>query len=125
MKAATLEGCPLAPHPEVELKLEVADIRALERCPLLRTRARPPKSKDLVSVYFDTKKLKLRTHGLSLRVRRVNGHHLQTIKQNATGNQAALSRNEWEAEIDGDAPDLGSCHGTPVEPLATRSSAAR
>jgi len=54
---------------EVELKLEVtpASLMALKKIPVLRT-LRGKQSAE-VSVYFDTKKHKLRRKGLLLRVR--------------------------------------------------------
>jgi hypothetical protein len=37
---------------------------------------------ELVSVYFDTQRLKLRKKGVSLRLRHIGGQHLQAIKLN-------------------------------------------
>jgi inorganic triphosphatase YgiF len=104
-------------HTEIELKLEVAaaELRRLEHSSLLR--GTQSKRQQLVSVYFDTDNLKLRRRGLSLRVRRANGAHIQTIKRNGSGNGTALSRDEWEAEISGDAPNLGAARGTALEAL--------
>ena len=74
----------MSPPREIELKLEVPaqSIARLNRSPLLKgatTASRKPAT--LVSVYFDTDKLKLRNKGLSLRVRRIGRRHVQTIKQ--------------------------------------------
>jgi triphosphatase len=93
---------------EVELKLEVPvqGLRKLERSRLLRENHLPRKGLELVSVYFDTGKLKLRKKGVSVRVRHFGGQHLQTIKRNEPGNGATLSRNEWENEIDDTNLDL-------------------
>jgi inorganic triphosphatase YgiF len=71
---------------------------------------------DLVSTYFDTAKHKLKRHGLTLRVRRMDGKHIQTIK--ATG--AQFGRGEWETEVKDGAPDLGRADGTPLERLASK-----
>jgi inorganic triphosphatase YgiF len=106
---------------EVELKLEVSveGLRKLDRSHLLRANHLRRKSAELVSVYFDTRRLKLRKKGVSLRVRHVGGQHLQTIKRNEPGNGATLSRNEWESEIDGTNLDLEAARGTALEPLLT------
>src|SRR5438128_2107168 len=104
---------------EIELKLEVPahSIARLNRSSLLKgeaTVSRKPAT--LVSVYFDSAKLKLRKKGLSLRVRRIGRRHVQTIKQ--VGESAALfSRNEWEREIGGKEPDLDAARETALEPL--------
>jgi inorganic triphosphatase YgiF len=70
----------------------------------------------LTSVYFDTDDFVLREHGVSLRVRKVDGHRLQTIKANSS---AFISRDEWETEIDRDQPKLELAHGTALAPLLT------
>src|SRR5690242_2197902 len=93
---------------EVELKLEVfSDAAGALRLPWLRRLATGPiQRRKFASVYFDTRKSKLRDHGVSLRVRRVGGKRLQTIKADGDGAAGAFGRREWEAEIDGDEPDL-------------------
>src|SRR5262249_8265291 len=64
---------------EIELKLEVPveGLRKLQRSQLLRNNHLPRKVGELVSVYFDTRKLKLRKKGVSLRVRHVGRQHLR------------------------------------------------
>ena len=105
---------------EIELKLEVPanGLSRLGRSRLLKGATRKPAS--LVSVYFDTDKLKLRDKGLSLRVRRIGATHVQTIKQE--GGQAApfLARDEWEREIPGRQPDLEAAQDTALEPLLSK-----
>jgi triphosphatase len=112
---------PMAAPREIELKLEipVEGLRKLKRSRLLRGNHLPGKGTELVSVYFDTRNLKLRKKGVSLRVRHVDGQHLQTIKRNELGNGATLSRNEWETEIDGKNLDFEAARGTALEPLLT------
>jgi uncharacterized protein YjbK len=64
----------MSPTRELELKLEVPihSLHRLSRSSLLQAaRKRPSKPATLVSVYFDTDKLRLRNKGVSLRVRRV------------------------------------------------------
>src|SRR5262249_34808470 len=53
--------------------------------------------------YFDTDKLALRKHGLSLRVRRDGRQHLQTIKSD--NGQALDTRGEWESAVQSDMPE--------------------
>ena len=105
------------PNKEVELKLELApaSLPALKKVPLLRSPNSPPTHTREISVYFDTDKHKLRRKGLILRVRRIGKRHVQTIK--ATGNSAPFERDEWEAEIAGEEPDLSLAGGTALEPL--------
>ena len=100
---------------EVELKLEVtpASLMALKKIPVLRT-LRGKQSAE-VSVYFDTKKHKLRRKGLLLRVRRIGRRHIQTIK--AAHSAVPFERDEWEAEVTGDGPDLSQAAGTALEPV--------
>ena len=102
---------------EVELKLELApaSLPVLKKVPLLRALKTPSKHTKEISVYFDTDKRKLRKKGLMLRVRRIGKRHVQTIK--AAGNSAPFERDEWEAEIAGEEPDLSLASGTTLEPL--------
>jgi len=103
---------------EVELKLDVPaySLARLGRSSVLNNSVKPRKPATLVSVYFDTKKQKLRSKGLSLRVRRIGRRHVQTIKQDGEST-ALFVRNEWEHEIDGKQPDLGVAQHTALEPL--------
>jgi len=93
----------------------VQGLQKLERSQLLPGNHSPLKGAELVSVYFNTGRLKLRKKGVSPRVRHVGGQHLQTIKRNEPGNEGTLSRNEWETEINGKDLDLKAARGT-VEP---------
>ncbi len=113
----------MSPPREIELKLEVPaqSIARLNRSPLLKgatTASRKPAT--LVSVYFDTDKLKLRNKGLSLRVRRIGRRHVQTIKQESGESAALFARNEWEREIAGAQPDLDAARNTALEPLLSK-----
>lgn len=65
------------------------------------------------STYFDTPDKKLRTRGYTLRVRKVGGRFIQTLK--STGNGAGLfQRGEWEYEIEGQEPDPDKLLHTPL-----------
>jgi triphosphatase len=111
---------------EIELKLEPKNtdfrtiVGTLESSTLLHPSAVRAESKELVSVYFDTSKLKLRKHGVSLRVRHFGDHHVQTIKRDGSGEGVVLSRDEWECEVEDRTPDLGAARGTALEPLLSR-----
>jgi triphosphatase len=70
---------------------------------------------DLSSVYYDTPDWALRKQGITLRVRRVNGAFLQTIKREAGSN--LFDRGEWENEIRAAEPDRSAFAGTPVEDI--------
>jgi inorganic triphosphatase YgiF len=86
------------PH-EIELKLEmpVSGTRALQRDALFRRER--GKRYDVVSVYFDTNKLKLRKNGVSLRIRRIDNRFVQTIKYDGAAKGAVLDRSEWETQV--------------------------
>jgi len=109
---------------EVELKLEVPS-RAIGRLKRLRTRHRDGRAqeKDLVSVYFDTAKHKLRKHGMSLRVRHIGDKRVQTIKANRQSAAGLFSRSEWEKRIDRDTPDLSATHNTALDGLMSEKLA--
>src|SRR5215471_12973139 len=110
----------MSPAREVELKLEVPahSFYRLARSSLLRAaRKKSSKPATLVSVYFDTDKLKLRDKGLSLRVRRIGRRHVQTIKQESGQKAALFDRNEWERDIGGKQPDLDATQDTALQPL--------
>lgn len=113
------------PPQETELKLDVAPsaLAHLARSAALKGHARP-RSKNIVSVYFDTADFQLRKAGFTLRVRRDGRRRLQTVKQE--GRRAALlSRNEWEQPIRGNLPDIEAARGTGLKPLLTKKLARR
>src|SRR5690242_12678016 len=99
---------------EVELKLEVppSSIGKLRRMHALRGRNGKARDKDLVSVYFDTAKHKLRRHGMSLRVRHIGEARVQTVKANRDAAVGLFQRHEWETPIAGDTPDLRATRHT-------------
>ena len=102
---------------EVELKLATSRnaLRKAMALPWLRKMAGDTvMHQHLTSVYFDTPKLALRDHGVSLRVRRAGDHRLQTIK--ATSG-TLVTRDEWEQSIEGDQPKLELARKTALAPL--------
>ena len=113
----------MSPAREVELKLEVpADsLNRLARSSLLQAaRKKPSKPATLVSVYFDTDRLKLRDNGLSLQVRRIGRHHVQTIKHE-NGENTIFGRNEWEHPTAGRQPELDVTKDPALRPLFSKN----
>lgn len=98
---------------EVELKLELdpKDAGDLRSHPLLAGAEASTRAQH--STYFDTKKNALRKAGYSLRVRRVDGCNVQTVKQSG-GGAGLFDRPEWEVRIDGERPDAEALAETPV-----------
>lgn len=108
---------------EIELKLEIpasATRKATSPAWLRELACGAVKRETLTSVYFDTDKLKLRDHGVALRVRHIGKKRLQTIKVIQKGGRGALGRGEWEGEIVGSKPDLALAKGTALAPLMTK-----
>ena len=59
----------------------------------------------LVSTYFDTKDRALARRGCVLRVRKRDGHFIQTVKSAGAGGDSPLVRGEWEDPVAGEHPD--------------------
>jgi inorganic triphosphatase YgiF len=102
---------------EVELKFDVepggADLA--RAAPTLTTP--PAVERELETVYFDTKKGALRDAGFSLRVRRTGDRFVQTAKRRRGKSAGLFVRQEWEAQVDGLAPDLKMLRRTPLKRL--------
>jgi inorganic triphosphatase YgiF len=95
---------------EVELKLLLspADNDTLLRLPLIASRASAPvRAQQLSARYFDTPDLHLLRHGAGLRVRKVDGVWIQTMKAGGSVQSGLHSRNEWEGPVDRPWPRLG------------------
>jgi triphosphatase len=106
----------MKPAQEIEVKFAApAEVlpRLQHQFPAKAIRAAKPKS--VVSVYFDTDKLNLRKHGLTMRVRRNGKQRLQTVK--AGDGQAVTTRGEWEHAVRSDQPDFKALRGTPAEKI--------
>jgi triphosphatase len=114
-----MDGTATTPQKEVELKLELppGSLPALMKVPLLKPFKARRRRTNEVSVYFDTDRRKLRRNGVLLRVRRVGGRHVQTIK--AAGGSTPFERDEWEAEIAGEQPDLTFAADSALAPLVS------
>lgn len=92
---------------EIELKLAVTaeDRSKLYKHPLL-TNAGQPQLQDLSARYFDTPDLALRRHRIGMRVRKIDGRWIQTIKAGGRARAGLHERHEWEDEVDSAGPDV-------------------
>jgi inorganic triphosphatase YgiF len=102
---------------EVKFRVPRHHLSALAHLKVAGSKVGERAESDLTSTYFDTRKRKLKQHGLLLRVRQSNGKHIQTIKKVTA---AEFGRGEWESEIAGGHPDLGEADGTPLQRLASK-----
>ena len=103
-----MTGDPPASHEdekEIKLRMRRADVSLLSRHHLVRSSSKsPPLKQHLVSVYYDTSDHRLYANGLTLRVRRDRGAHLQTIKSGLAAD--GLTRQEWHRKVAGKRPEL-------------------
>ena len=96
---------------EVELKLLLmsADAVAFRRLALLPQLAvGKPQTQRLSTTHFDTPALRLKEHGMELRVRRAGRVWTETLKAGGRVIAGLPQRQEWEARIDGPRPDLAA-----------------
>ena len=94
---------------EFELKVELSesDMRRLAfEGPFGNFDVGPPIRKKLKSVYFDTPKHDLHAAGISLRLRRVNGGWLQTVKADQRIVDGVSNPLELESPVAAKEPDL-------------------
>ncbi|WP_298378908.1 CYTH and CHAD domain-containing protein [uncultured Bradyrhizobium sp.] len=76
----------------------------------------------LETVYYDTPERLLFQHGMSLRVRRSGKSYIQTLKLAPNGAQP-LTRRQWEAAVEGIAPDLARFPADEIgDPVAALSN---
>jgi inorganic triphosphatase YgiF len=102
---------------EIKFRVPRRNLGALPRFTVPGCKIGKRSESDLHSIYFDTRKHKLKRHGLLLRVRQADGKHIQTIKKTSG---AQFGRGEWETEIRGRTPDLDEANGTPLQRLASK-----
>ncbi len=87
---------------EIKLLLPPASRAAVEAHPLFA--AAPPRRVHNLSTYYDTPDFALRARGVALRLRRADGHVVQTVKS-LDGGSGFASRGEWEWPVASDALD--------------------
>jgi triphosphatase len=110
---------PSVPH-EIELKLRVHP-DALEQ---LRANSRfeslirgDVNAQSLRSTYYDFEDLALRRNQLTLRIRQIGPHRVQTLKSAGIDGAPYLKRMEIELPVEGDAPDLRFLEASPLASL--------
>jgi triphosphatase len=110
---------------EVELKLDVppSEVARLKKRGLAGLGEAA--SERLSSVYYDTPKHALHKKGLTLRVRAIGDHYVQTIKAEGQAGGGIFNRPEWESEVEAAEPDLQAASGTPVGRILSRKGGSR
>jgi len=107
---------------EIKLRLPAAAYDAIRRHPTL-SHADPEDARHEVTTYYDTPTLDLARQGVSLRIRTIDGHRVQTVKA-ADHHSVAAQRNEWEQPVETDSPDLDALAGTPAAQALHTTDAA-
>src|SRR5262245_13811755 len=101
---------------EIELKLEVDP----DDLPLIRQdsflSATESTSNHQVTVYYDTPETRLKKHGFTLRVRRLQGTFIQPVKP-LTDSVGLVSREEMECEVGSLEPDVAWLSDHPIRSL--------
>ena len=96
---------------EVELKLLLMPADAAAFCGLAllaQCAVHKPHLQNLSTTYFDTPALRLKEHGMELRVRRAGRVWTETLKAGRHAVAGLPERQQWEARIDGPKPDLAA-----------------
>lgn len=107
---------------ELKFRLSPQKLSSVLADGALREPRRDTSPQALVSTYYDTPKHKLRRHGLTLRVREVEGHFVQTVKAGGSG---SVTRGEWENDVAGTKPDLGKAKNSPLDDLTSKKLARK
>jgi inorganic triphosphatase YgiF len=113
---------------EIELKLTMDPAHAarLRRHPLLASLAQgKPRRQRLHSIYFDTPEQDLLRAGVALRLRRVGGGWVQTVKGGGSVHGGLHQRDEWEWPVQGGEPDLTLVGETSLAAIMTGEVQAR
>lgn len=117
---------------EIELKLELdpADSDTLRGHPVIKALGNgKPKQDELTAIYFDTPQFILRQHGAGLRVRKMRGRWIQTLKAGGSVQGGLHQHDEWETPVDGAVPALAQIAsmvdaGSPLSALLRQPSLA-
>lgn len=105
---------------EIELKLRIAatDIAKLKRHPAITSLlSEKPKTRRLVSIYYDTPQLALLDQHISLRVRRMSGGWFQAVKSGGGSLAGLHQRMEWEDIVASAQPDFTKITDPTLEQL--------
>lgn len=109
----------LAAETELKFVLGAGDLRRLAKHPLFAAEAM---RRSMTSVYYDTAAFDLHKARVSLRVRRVAGRFVQTVKRLRLGD--VFDRDEWETNVRRQAFDAQALEGTPVAKLLRKTDGA-
>lgn len=113
---------------EIELKLTIGPAHAarLRRHAVLESLAQgKPRRQKLHSVYFDTPELDLLRVGIALRLRRVGGRWVQTVKGGGSAEGGLHQRDEWEWPVRGGEPEPAPSAASGLAGLLTPELLAR
>ncbi len=105
---------------EIEIKLSINpnDAAPFRRLPLLREKSIVgPTRRKVVNVYFDTPDLVLEQRGMALRLRKLGGKWLQTLKTTGMATGGLHQRGEWEYPLRAPQLDLSLFRETPLAAL--------
>jgi inorganic triphosphatase YgiF len=115
-------------HTEIELKLTIdpAHVERLRRHPVLESMVQgKPRRHKLHSVYFDTPEQDLLRAGFALRLRRMSGCWVQTVKCGGSAEGGLHHRNEWEWPVGGGKPEPAPITAPDLAQLLTPMLLAR
>ncbi len=102
----------MAKEVEIKFELEPAQKERLRALSFFgRWSASQPSRKRLVSVYYDTSDLALRSRGVGFRVRSVGERWVQTLKTDR-GGSGFFKREEHETPVEGNRPDFEALRGS-------------
>lgn len=103
---------------EIELKLTTAPKNVAKLlATVLKLDGADKKSRKttrIVSTYFDTEDRRMRSRGLTLRVRQKNGKRVQTVKSEGSSASGMFARQEWTTPLAGKTPDLSAIESPAV-----------
>ena len=108
---------PSSAETELKLALTPSVAESVLSVPVLKqSRAGRPKSKRIVTTYYETPEKDLARRGLTLRVRRDNDKRIQTVKSVGEAG-VADSRGQWEWPVESATPDLRLLKDAPIADL--------